>query len=182
MRKKIIHPIGPLELGDLSIEAADIAAEAVTVDKIGTGAVTNVKIGAREIGGSSIAYGATTQLQLTAADSIAIRDTVYFNASGHIARAQANSSSYMPAIGVALETIASGAIGGVATGGLVTGYNFSGYIGKQAYVSPDTAGGITPLRSTVTSGMLVQVIGHITNCSTLLVQVGTMLQLGGASY
>jgi len=181
VRKKIIHPIGPLELGDLSIQAADIAAEAVTVDKIGTGAVTNVKIAAREVGASSIAYGTQRQLQFTSADTIAIRDAVYIGSAGTVLRAQANASGTMPTVGVAAEAMASGAIGAVAAAGLVSGYNFSGYVGREVYVSPATAGLVTPIPPGA-SGQIVQVVGKAYNVSTLLIQVGTMLQVGGAQY
>ena len=144
--------------------------------------ITTFDIGAREVNADNVALGAQRQIEITSADTLAALDAVYIGTAGTVLRARANASSTMPAIGVATLATVSGAVATIATEGLVYGFNFSGYVGREIYVSPDTAGAVTPLGGTIVSGQLVQVVGKAYNVSGLLLQIGPALQRGGAQY
>ena len=126
-------------------------------------------------------YGLLLQTYRTL-EAITEGDAVYLNASGYLGRARANSSTTMHAIGVAHRAIASGIQGRVVTHGpfRTSGYNFSGFIGRNAYVSPDTVGAISTTPPT-SSGQIVQHIGFLSDGSLLYVSIGTSFQRGGAT-
>lgn len=96
----------------------------------------------------------------TTLEAITESDGIYQNASGYIGRAQANASSTMHAIGLAHRGIASGRVGRVVTHGPYTSPNLdgSGFIGRNAYISPTTPGAILTTPPTA-SGQIVQAIG-----------------------
>lgn len=111
-------------------------------------------------------------------------DPVYLNSSGFIGRASANASSTMHAIGVAS---AGGALSGQPVKVVVQGrmhsanYNFSGFLGANAYV-PTAAGAprTTPPGGPSASGNLVQQIGYFIDGSGLYVSIGPSFQRGGS--
>lgn len=114
-------------------------------------------------------------------EAIAEGDAVYLNASGYIGLARANASGTMHAIGVAVRAIQSGLPGGVRSFGKVgsSNYDFSGFIGKNAYVSPDTAGGVAADTPPAASGQIIQLLGIPVSQRILLVNVGSAAQFGG---
>ena len=77
-----------------------------------------------------------------------------------------------PCIGLAATSAASGTNVEVVVGGLFSSpaYDFSGYVGKLAYLDPSTAGGVTPVEPSL-SGQVKQRLGFIVNYSTLLVHI-----------
>ena len=112
-------------------------------------------------------------------ETITEGDAVYVNASGYIGRARADASGTMHAIGAAFRSIASGLLGRVITQGAFhsSNYNFSGFIGRQAFVSPTAAGGYstTPPAS---SGQIVQQVGLFMDGSGLYVSIQGAFQRG----
>lgn len=133
----------------------------------------------RSIGPEEIAEARRRLGVFRSQDTIADGDVVYVNASGYIARAQANASSTMHAIGVADQAIASGLQGAVVFAGhkYSSNYNFSGSIGRNAYVSAATAGAILGTKPT-SSGWIVQQIAIITGYQTMQVSIGGAYQVG----
>lgn len=150
--EKILSEIGTQKIEDLSIQSGDLA------------------------------YGTQARVNYPCGDTLTRLQAVYVTTDGYVARARADASGTMPAIGVVLDTeTTTGNLVRVAVGGLQDGFNFSGYIGRTAFVSPATAGLVTPVPG-ATSGQILQKVGVAVNTSTLLIQVGAMLQVSGASY
>ena len=150
--KKILSDISTQDIAELSIESGDLA------------------------------YGTQVRVNYPCGDTLTRLQAVYVTSDGYVVRAMANSSGTMPAIGIVLDTQSTtGNLVRVAVAGLQDGFNFSGYIGKTAFVSPATAGLVTPIPG-ATSGQILQKMGVAINTSTLLIQIGGMLQVGGASY
>lgn len=116
-------------------------------------------------------------------ETITQGDALYVNASTYVGRARANASSTMHAIGFAREDAASGLPVGVRLRGSIesTNYNFSGFLGRFAYVSTGSAGGLqaTPPAS---SGQIVQVAGVITGRQKIEISFGIAAQVGGAIF
>ena len=114
-------------------------------------------------------------------EAITEGDAVYVNTSSYIGRAQANASSTMQAIGVAQRGILSGQPGRVITGGRksTSNYSFSGFHGRQGYVSTGSAGGVQTTPPT-SSGQVSQVLGFIADQTTLFVQPQRTWQVGGS--
>lgn len=107
-------------------------------------------------------------------------DTVYMNASGYIGLARANASGTMHAIGVTVRAASSGLVGPIRSYGRLvsSSFDFSGFIGKNAYVSPDTAGGITLLPPS-NSGEIIQLVGMPVSQRELMVNIGAAAQRDG---
>lgn len=112
-------------------------------------------IGPSELEDAGVSFATFTTLE-----TITESDGVYQNASGYIGRARADASSTMHAIGLAHRGIASGQPGRVVTHGPYRSDNLdgSGYIGRNAYISPSTAGALLTTPPTG-SGQIVQAIG-----------------------
>mgnify|MGYP001611171623 CR=1 FL=1 len=134
------------------------------------------------IGKSEIELG-IHDLAIISQDTIAEGDALYVSSSGYIARARADASGTMHAIGVAVRATSSGNPGPVRTEGeLDSGnYSFSGYIGRLAYVSVATAGAITAIPPAA-SGNIEQVIGVIAGRTKIIVRPGRSIQRGGGLY
>ena len=85
----------------------------------------------------------------------------------HVALANNNVSTNMPALGIVKENIADNSVGQVITSGAT---NFAGHgfaTGKDLYI--DTNGGLTITKPTG-EGKLIQKIGKVINSNTILVQ------------
>jgi len=119
----------------------------------------------------------------TSLEAITEADAVYLNSSSYIGRAQANSSTTMHAIGVAFRGIASGRLGPVITHGPMrsANYNFSGFLGRLAYVSTSGAGAIRTTPPSA-SGEIVQVLGQMVERQLLNVSLGLTAQVGAAIF
>lgn len=117
--------------------------------------------------------------EFTTLETITDGDAIYLNASGYIGRARANASGTMHAAGVAVQDIASGRVGQVQLAGrkYSANYNFSGFVGLNAYVSAASAGAILGTKPTA-SGQIVQQVGFILNQTTLQVSIGGAYQVG----
>lgn len=114
-------------------------------------------------------------------NNIVEASVVYVDSSGFIARAQANASSTMHGIGLAVHPIPSGFVGRVRTRGPLTSDNldFSGFIGRNAYVSAAAAGAVSTTPPTA-SGQIVQQIGFMRGRRTISVSIGGAFQRGGS--
>ena len=136
----------------------------------------------RSIGPEEIAEARRRLGAFRSQDTIADGDAVYVNTSGYIARAQANASGTMHAVGVADQAIASGQQGAVVFAGhkYSSNYNFSGFVGLNAYVSAATAGAMLGTQPTA-SGQIVQQVGVITGRQTIQVSIGGAFQKGQGS-
>ncbi len=134
------------------------------------------------VNASALVRGVGSIMQYTSVDNgIADGDAVYVNTSGKMARAQANSSSTMPAIGVTLGPVNSGVQGNVLVTGLYSDISLSGLqVGQLVFVSPVQAGKLTSQQPTL-SGQIVQRIGYAHNATTLYIERGDPFQVGGAA-
>ena len=120
-------------------------------------------------------------LNFTTADTFAEGDLAYVNASGYILRAQANASASMHAIGALVKAAASGLQASIRNRGPFdsTNYDFSGFIGRYAYVSTSTAGAIQT-NAPGLSGQIVQVVGYMAERRKLVISLGHAFQRTGS--
>ena len=155
-----------------SVGPFDIQASAIQSKHIMPGAIN----------ASGLQAGVGMLMPYTSVDnSIADGDAVYVNTSGKIARAQANASGTMPAIGITMGAIASGQQGNVMVQGLYSGVNMSGLqVGQSVFVSPVQAGKLIIHQPTL-SGQIVQRMGYAHNASTIYIIRGDQFQVGGTA-
>lgn len=162
MITRIIHDVDSFDLETLGVKTIDL-------DNL---AVVAAKIAAQAVATSNLAYGVTVREQYTSLEALSDGDPVYLNTSGYIGQARSNASSTMHAIGVIDGDVLSGVAGQVIIHGPheSSNYDFSGFIGKLGYVSPDTTGGIET-SDINSSGEIVQSVGQIINHSGILVKI-----------
>jgi hypothetical protein len=155
-----------------------------------SGLVTDIQrdnsIIARNETGSTIAKGAPVYITGPSA-------TAYGLPATHlplIAPARANQTSTMPAIGVALQSIATGAAGRVLRYGMLTGVDTSAYAaGARLWVSTNAAGQLSatePVDRVQRIGIVVRV--HATDGQILIdpramaaIAEGTLVPAGGSA-
>ena len=138
------------------------------------------RIPSQRIGPADIAQNLLDQ-NFTTLETITDGDLVYVNASTYIGRAQASASATMHAIGAAIGGGASGQLMSVRLHGpyISSNYDFSGSLGRQAYVSRSSAGGVSTI-GPASSGDIVQTVGYMIARRTLFVSMGGAYQRGGA--
>jgi hypothetical protein len=119
----------------------------------------------------------------TPLETITDGDCFYRGSASTVGRARANASSTMACVAIATADIASGIAGKGQRAGPFhsANYNFSGYVGLQAYVNPAAAGPPVAIHS-ATSGQLVQSVGEICDQSGIIIQIGACLQQGGGLF
>ena len=119
------------------------------------------------------------EMEVVAGENLVKGDVVYVSgASGNVpevSKAQANSTSTMPAFGFAVQTINSGNSGFICTYGLLTGVDTSTFTaGDTLYVSSTTAGAVVNVAPTGESNR-IQNIGKVVRSAA-----GGSILVGGA--
>lgn len=139
------------------------------------------RLPSRRIGPFDVAENLNDQVATTLS-ALTDGDAVYLNSNG-IGPAQANASSTMHAIGVAIGSANSGDPASWRPNGVYTSsqYNFSGDIGKNLYVSTGTAGGLVT-EPPGSSGQIVQLMGFVLSQTSIMIQPGTPVQVGAGLY
>lgn len=169
--QKIAHEIDTFDIENLGIRGADLADAIIVSGKIGSGAVLSGNVVTR-----SVRFTDIEEATFYALGGLSDGHVVYADTAGWIGCAVVNVSGQMPAVGVVDGAVASGILTNVKTLGIhrSANYNFSGYVGRQAYVS-STSGAIATWKA-VTSGQY-QSVGLIVNASSLLLAIGPVQQL-----
>ncbi|GAH56109.1 unnamed protein product, partial [marine sediment metagenome] len=96
---------------------------------------------------------------------------VQFSTSGYFGLAKANDIDTMPAVGIAIANILSGAIGTFQHLGRITGaWDFSGYVGNLVFLgSGQNVSEVTRI-APATSGECVQRIGKVVGPTTVFLR------------
>ena len=107
------------------------------------------------------------EIEVVAGENLVKGDVVYISGSSgntpEVSKAQANSTSTMPAIGICEQTINSGNTGFIVVQGLLTGINTSSFTeGDVLYVSSTVAGAFTSTAPTGESNR-IQNVGKVVN-------------------
>jgi len=119
------------------------------------------------------------EFEAQAGENLVKGDVVYISgASGNVpivSKAQSNSTSTMPAFGIAVQNINSGNTGFICSQGLLTGINTNSFVaGDTLYVSSASAGSIANTAPTGESNR-IQNIGKVVRSGT-----GGSILVGGA--
>jgi len=120
---------------------------------------------------------------LVAFEAIAEGDGVYINSSSRVAPARADASGTMHVAALAVTAIASGDLGPLRDRGPLpsTNYDFSGFVGQNAYISTGTAGQITEVVPSA-SGQIVQQVGTIRAPNLIQIDIGPGAQRDGGLF
>lgn len=93
-----------------------------------------------------------------AGDTLAYGEALYLESGAIYRKASASTSSSVPVVAVALESIASGSIGSILLQGFISNSSWSFATGGIVWVSPSTDGGLTTTQPSVASQQ-VQSVG-----------------------
>lgn len=178
------------------ILSASIGANQVGGAHILDGSILSSEIGAAAVGGAKLwdygltsgkyASGSITEQALVSGISIDIAEIsqepsyraaalisaflgIQFSTSGYFSHTQAADVDTMPAVGLTIANIASGAIGTFQHQGRMANpdWDFSGYVGKLLFIG--TSSQVT-LTAPTTSGESVQRVGKVIDPTTVFVK------------
>lgn len=108
--------------------------------------------------------GSGITISLTAGEALTIGDVVYYKSDGKVWKTDADSTTTMPAIGIALATVSAEASVSVLLYGIYrddSRYNW-GTVGGTLYVDITTSGGLTQTMPTGTDDV-IQIMGIATH-------------------
>ncbi|MBU0846699.1 hypothetical protein KKH23_05865, partial [Patescibacteria group bacterium] len=181
------------------ILSASIGALAVGIPHLADLAVVSAKIGANAVGGAKLwdygvvsgkyASGSITEQALVSGISIDISEVsqepnyragelvsayqgIQFSTSGYFGLAKINDINTMPAVGMAIANIVSGAIGTFRYAGRMTNsaWAFSGYVGDMLFLGSGQNASEVTRTAPSTSGECVQRIAKVIDEHTAFIR------------
>jgi hypothetical protein len=160
-------------VGDETVTSGKLASGAVIGNRVADFGLVSGKYASGSITGQALASGTTIDIAEIIQETTYLADApissylgVQFSTSGYFNYTQAGAVGTMPAIGISVANILSGAIGIIQTKGRVTNtvWDFSGYIGKLVFTGVSSEVTVTAPSA---SGQCIQRLGKVIGGQTV---------------
>lgn len=168
--------VGGDEIWNLGVLSGKIASGGVIGDVIAGFGISSGRIASGVITEQNLVSGISIDISevsqepsYRAGEIISAYQGIQFSTPGYFGLAKISDIDTMPAIGVAIANIASGAIGTFQYQGRMTNPNwdFSGYVGNLLFLGSGQCESEVTLTAPATSGQCVQRVGKVVDADTI---------------